>query len=82
MFKCPFDIVILFILFSIYCLQSKNLSVFSYEPELFPALIYRLVKPRIVLLIFVNGKIVITGKFKFLENLIFQFIFPFNVAIL
>ncbi|EEB15045.1 trf2 protein, putative [Pediculus humanus corporis] len=33
----------------------------SYEPELFPALIYRLVKPRVVLLIFVNGKIVLTG---------------------
>uniref|UniRef100_A0A1B6KM86 TATA-box-binding protein n=1 Tax=Graphocephala atropunctata TaxID=36148 RepID=A0A1B6KM86_9HEMI len=33
----------------------------SYEPELFPALIYRMVKPRVVLLIFVNGKLVITG---------------------
>lgn len=33
----------------------------SYEPELFPGLIYRMVKPRLVLLIFVNGKIVITG---------------------
>lgn len=33
----------------------------SYEPELFPGLIYRMVKPRVVLLIFVNGKIVFTG---------------------
>ncbi|XP_030556841.1 TBP-related factor [Drosophila novamexicana] len=33
----------------------------SYEPEMFPGLIYRMVKPRIVLLIFVNGKIVFTG---------------------
>lgn len=33
----------------------------SYEPELFSGLIYRMVKPRIVLLIFVNGKIVFTG---------------------
>ncbi|CRL02755.1 CLUMA_CG015803, isoform A [Clunio marinus] len=33
----------------------------SYEPELFPGLIYRMVKPRIVLLIFVNGKLVFTG---------------------
>ncbi|XP_037959868.1 TBP-related factor-like [Teleopsis dalmanni] len=33
----------------------------SYEPELFPGLIYRMVKPRLVLLIFVNGKIVFTG---------------------
>ncbi|CAD6999880.1 TBP-related factor [Ceratitis capitata] len=33
----------------------------SYEPELFPGLIYRMVNPRMVLLIFVNGKIVFTG---------------------
>lgn len=33
----------------------------SYEPELFPGLIYRMVKPRVVLLVFVNGKIVFTG---------------------
>ena len=33
----------------------------SYEPELFPALTYRMVKPRIVLLIFVSGKVVLAG---------------------
>ncbi|KAI5613976.1 TATA box-binding protein-like protein 2 isoform X1, partial [Silurus asotus] len=33
----------------------------SYEPELFPGLIYRMVKPQIVLLIFVSGKVVPTG---------------------
>jgi len=33
----------------------------SYEPELFPGLIYRMVNPKIVLLIFVSGKIVLTG---------------------
>ncbi|XP_052866565.1 TBP-related factor [Anopheles cruzii] len=33
----------------------------SYEPELFPGLIYRMVKPRVVILIFVNGKLVFTG---------------------
>jgi len=33
----------------------------SYEPELFPGLIYRMVKPKVVLLIFVSGKIVLTG---------------------
>ncbi|XP_015919231.1 uncharacterized protein [Parasteatoda tepidariorum] len=32
-----------------------------YEPELFPGLIYRMVQPRVVLLVFVSGKIVITG---------------------
>lgn len=35
----------------------------SYEPELFPGLIYRMVKPRIVLLIFVSGKVVLTGYY-------------------
>eukprot|EP01135_Chromosphaera_perkinsii_P000005 Nk52_evm1s5 gene=Nk52_evmTU1s5 len=33
----------------------------SYEPELFPGLIYRMMSPKIVLLIFVSGKIVLTG---------------------
>ncbi|KAL0103068.1 hypothetical protein PUN28_018400 [Cardiocondyla obscurior] len=40
-------------------LSHGNFS--SYEPELFPGLIYRMVKPRIVLLIFVSGKVVLTG---------------------
>jgi transcription initiation factor TFIID TATA-box-binding protein len=33
----------------------------NYEPEMFPGLIYRMSKPKIVLLIFVSGKIVLTG---------------------
>ena len=33
----------------------------SFEPELFPGLIYRMVNPKVVLLIFVSGKCVITG---------------------
>lgn len=33
----------------------------SYEPELFPGLIYRMLQPKIVLLIFVSGKVVLTG---------------------
>ncbi|XP_050112320.1 TATA-box-binding protein-like [Malus sylvestris] len=33
----------------------------SYEPEIFPGLIYRMKQPKIVLLIFVSGKIVLTG---------------------
>uniref|UniRef100_A0A8C6FAC4 TATA-box-binding protein n=1 Tax=Monodon monoceros TaxID=40151 RepID=A0A8C6FAC4_MONMO len=33
----------------------------SYEPELFPGLIYRMIKPRIVLLIFVSGQVILTG---------------------
>ncbi|KAF8764012.1 uncharacterized protein LOC129965437 [Argiope bruennichi] len=42
-------------------LYSKHCQFCSYEPELFPGLIYRLVKPRVVVLIFVSGKIVLTG---------------------
>ena len=34
----------------------------QYEPELFPGLIYRMKVPKIVLLIFVSGKVVLTGK--------------------
>ncbi|PIA55327.1 hypothetical protein AQUCO_00800219v1 [Aquilegia coerulea] len=33
----------------------------TYEPQLFPGLIYRMKNPNIVLLIFVSGKIVLTG---------------------
>ncbi|GAA6038363.1 hypothetical protein JCM8097_007611 [Rhodosporidiobolus ruineniae] len=40
----------------------------SYEPELFPGLIYRMVQPKVVLLIFVSGKIVLTGA-KFREEI-------------
>jgi len=36
----------------------------TYEPELFPGLVYRMTTPKIVLLIFVSGKIVLTGAKK------------------
>ncbi|CAH0581266.1 unnamed protein product [Chrysodeixis includens] len=42
-------------------LQQAHGQFASYEPELFPGLVYRMVRPRVVLLIFVNGKIVFTG---------------------
>ncbi|XP_062502270.1 uncharacterized protein LOC134179405 [Corticium candelabrum] len=49
----------------------------SYEPELFPGLIYRMVQPRIVLLIFVSGKVVLTGAKKREEiNEAFENIYP------
>ncbi|KAE8717721.1 TATA-box-binding protein [Hibiscus syriacus] len=38
-----------------------NVCLFIYEPELFQGLIYRMKQPKIVLLFFVLGKIVITG---------------------
>jgi len=40
---------------------SDNSKFCSYEPEMFPGLIYRMHAPKIVLLIFVSGKIVLTG---------------------
>jgi transcription initiation factor TFIID TATA-box-binding protein len=36
----------------------------SYEPELFPGLVYRHLSPKVVSLIFVSGKVVITGAKK------------------
>jgi transcription initiation factor TFIID TATA-box-binding protein len=40
----------------------------TYEPELFPGLVYRMTEPKVVLLIFVSGKVVITGA-KSVESL-------------
>ncbi|KAF5401023.1 Transcription factor TFIID [Paragonimus heterotremus] len=42
-------------------LLLANEQMTQYEPEIFPGLIYRIVKPRMAMLIFVNGKIVMTG---------------------
>jgi transcription initiation factor TFIID TATA-box-binding protein len=33
----------------------------NYEPELFSGLIYRLIQPKVVILVFVSGKVVLTG---------------------
>jgi len=33
----------------------------TYEPELFPGLVYRMDDPKVVLFIFVSGKVVLTG---------------------
>eukprot|EP00912_Choanoflagellata_sp_UC4_P000032 UC4_evm2s22 len=38
-----------------------RLEGLGYEPELFPGLIYRMAQPKVVLLIFVSGKVVMTG---------------------
>lgn len=42
-------------------LQNAHDKFCSYEPEIFPGLIYRMNDPKIVLLIFASGKIVLTG---------------------
>jgi hypothetical protein len=43
-------------------LADEHSKFSSYEPELFPGLIYRMEAPRMVLLIFVSGKVVVTGE--------------------
>ena len=40
----------------------KRFWCLQYEPELFPGLIYRMKQPKVVLLIFVSGKVVLTGE--------------------
>ena len=43
-------------------MNNKNRKyICHYEPEIFPGLIYHMLDPEIVLLIFVSGKIVLTG---------------------
>ena len=45
-------------------LSDDHINFSNYEPEIFPGLIYRMVEPKIVLLIFASGKIVLTGAKK------------------
>ena len=40
---------------------AEHRTTSSYEPELFPGLVYRLFSPKVSILVFVSGKIVITG---------------------
>jgi len=42
-------------------LSQSHAQLCKYEPEIFPGLIYELLDKKIVLLIFVSGKIVLTG---------------------
>jgi transcription initiation factor TFIID TATA-box-binding protein len=46
---------------SLESLSNGHQAFSTYEPELFPGLIYRMHSPKIVLLIFASGKIVLTG---------------------
>lgn len=45
-------------------LASSHAQFCNYEPEIFPGLIYRMQAPKVVLLIFVSGKVVLTGAKK------------------
>ena len=47
---------------SLFQMHAQPLSQMQYEPELFPGLIYRMKEPKVVLLIFVSGKVVLTGN--------------------
>lgn len=59
------------------CFHTCHSQFCSYEPELFPGLIYRLHEPKVVLLIFVSGKVVITGaKLRAEINEAFEKIYP------
>lgn len=59
------------------CFHTCHSQFCSYEPELFPGLIYRMLKPKVVLLIFVSGKVVITGaKLRSEINDAFENIYP------
>ena len=45
-------------------MMSDVLEHVMYEPEQFPGLIYRMTEPKVVLLVFASGKLVITGAKK------------------
>ena len=42
-------------------LTYAHAAMTTYEPELFPGIVYRMPVPKVVLLIFVSGKVVVTG---------------------
>ena len=44
--------------------KKKKKAYISYEPELFPAFIYKMEKPNLTVLIYHSGKIIITGGIK------------------
>lgn len=56
---------------------SKYTDFCSYEPEVFPGMVFRMLEPKLVILIFVSGKIVFTGaKNKHDIDLSFQKVLP------
>ena len=58
-------------------LHNKHHQFSSYRPELFPGLVYRMIRPKVVIVIFISGKIVLTGA-KVREELCtaFETIYP------
>ena len=49
------------------CSANASPPWLQYEPELFPGLVYHMKDPKVVLLIFVTGKVVITGAASVLD---------------
>ncbi len=46
---------------SLETISVRHAAFSSYEPEIFPGLIYRMISPKVVMLIFASGKVVLTG---------------------
>ena len=42
-------------------IAARHHTFCTYEPELFPGLVYKMQQPKMCLLIFVSGKVVLTG---------------------
>lgn len=55
-------------------LSIEHSNFCSYEPELFSGVVYKLIDPKVTLLIFVSGKIVIMGKSEENINNAFKYI--------
>ncbi|PIC40730.1 hypothetical protein B9Z55_008378 [Caenorhabditis nigoni] len=58
-------------------LSTAHSKFCTYEPEMFPGLVYRMVKPKASLLVFLSGKVVITGaKTKKEIDVVFEEMLP------
>ena len=58
-------------------ISNEHHQFCTYEPEIFPGLVYRMLDPKIVILIFVSGKLVLTGAKKKADiDTAFQKIYP------
>nr|pir TATA box-binding protein - Entamoeba histolytica [Entamoeba histolytica] len=62
-------------------LVDSDLAFCQYEPEVFPGLVYRMASPKVTLLVFSTGKVVLTGaKDEESLNLAYKNIYPILLA--
>ncbi|BFU23772.1 transcription initiation factor TFIID, putative [Entamoeba histolytica HM-3:IMSS] len=62
-------------------LVDSYLAFCQYEPEVFPGLVYRMASPKVTLLVFSTGKVVLTGaKDEESLNLAYKNIYPILLA--